>query len=505
MSNLPILDDAWRHHPLPFSQVITDGMWRPYKWLQLLSKKVFNAIMMGGGRLIVNVPPRLGKSLFLSTLLPTWYLESFPNRRIILTCYGDALARDFGSKIRNLFATNDLLNTKLRADSTAAGRWDTQSGGGMIATGAAGPLTGRGGDLILVDDIHKNWSEAHSHLKLDNVWDWFKGTLQTRAEPNATIVLLMQRWSMDDLAGRLLREPGSRWEHLNLPAIAMPGIKDELGRSPGESLCPERYSIEEYKNIKSSVGQFVWESCYQQAPSSVAEHQMYPNFDESKHVKERANLVPGYPIDISTDFNIDPGMHFLIGQYYEKRNFMVDCAEFHEPRLTIPKGCKLIYDALKRHGALAWVKEVRLFGDASGHHESPQSGSSDYDIMIQCLTRLLPPEIQITLCVPRKAPSIRDSVNAVNETLQDVDGRIHYALGTACPILIRDFKYMKFTAEGTVDKRDKHMSHAVDAARYRIAYLRPIRGFTPKSEAPFFIPSTPKHSSKSIPRFISGV
>ncbi len=480
-------DSIWRNHPLTSAMVVTNGNWRPYAWLRYLAAIVFKAVMQGGGRLIVTVPPRVGKSLFLSVLLPVWYLENFPQDRIILTTYSAELSTSFGRRIRDIFSSSDLLQTRIRQDSHAASRFDTQAGGGMIATGSHGPITGKGGNLVLIDDPHKSFSDAHSLLKTDRVWDWYQGTLLTRLEPDATAIILMQRWSTIDLVAHLLNEYPGEYEHVSLPALCV-GDGDPLGRKIGEPICPERYSADDYHRIEKEVGSSVWESCYQQNPSAVMEYQMFTNFLEQRHVKDRIRLVPGYPVDLSVDFNIDPSMMFILGQEYPSKDFLVDIAEFHGDRMDIPTGARLIAESLKEQQAFDWMVELRVFGDASGHHESPQTGKSDYDVLIAHLKSLLPESVQIVLDVPRAAPSVRDSVNAFNDALLDPAGRPHYAVAKQCTELIRDMEHMKWTPEGTVDKRDKHRSHAADAARYRIARLRPIQSFRPpEREAPTFV------------------
>jgi len=150
--------------------------------------------------------------------------------------------------------------------------------GGMHSTGAGSSVTGRGADLLIIDDPIKNSDEAKSLVRRNNLWDWFNTTAMTRLEPNAAVVLLMTRWHRDDLCGRLLdsenyipysefqsgTSSGKRWVHLPLPAIA--GDNDILGRNPGEALWNERYLIEQLEDNKMQMGSYWFEAMYQQEP-----------------------------------------------------------------------------------------------------------------------------------------------------------------------------------------------------------------------------------------------
>ena len=152
--------DLWRFFPDTYARVASGKKWERYQHLQHLSRAITPAITAGGGRFIVNMPPRHGKSEFISKWLPAWYLDNFPEKNIILTSYGDELASGFGRWVRNHLESNELSKTKLTMDSTAANRFDTTFGGSMITAGVGGSITGRGGHLLICDDPIKNYEEA---------------------------------------------------------------------------------------------------------------------------------------------------------------------------------------------------------------------------------------------------------------------------------------------------------------------------------------------------------
>jgi len=257
--------DAWKSFPHTLASKLARGKWKKYPHLKYISNLVFDAVTKGGGRLIINAPPRHGKSEFISHWVPVWFLENFPENNVILTSYEAEAAAQWGRKVRNEFETQELLTTKLRDDSTAANRFNTHKGGGMMTAGVGGPLTGRGAQLIVIDDPVKNLKESLSATKRAEAREWFNWVLYSRAEPGATIVLLMTRWNHDDLAGYLLKDHTDKWTHVNLPALAE--ANDLLGRQIGEPLCPERYDLAALDAIKRASGSRAWVSLYQQRPT----------------------------------------------------------------------------------------------------------------------------------------------------------------------------------------------------------------------------------------------
>jgi predicted phage terminase large subunit-like protein len=211
------------------------------------------------------MPPRHGKSELISHWLPTWFLDIWPHKRVIITSYADSLAKFFGRKVRNELQSNPLCVTRVMQDGRKAGDFETVGGGGLITAGVGGPITGRGGDLLLVDDPLKNWEEAYSQTTREKQIEWFTSTLYTRKEPGATIIVLMTRWHERDLAGWLQTEHQDTWDLINFPAIAE--TEDEIGRREGEALCVERYDLESLQKIEKGVGPRVWNALYQGRPA----------------------------------------------------------------------------------------------------------------------------------------------------------------------------------------------------------------------------------------------
>lgn len=213
-------------------------------------------------RLMLFLPPRHGKSELASRNFPAWALGCSPARQIITASYSDEIASDFGRDVRNIVADplyqNVFKAISLRPDSKSANRWHTSAGGIYFAAGVGSAITGRGADILLIDDPIKNRQEADSQLVRDRVWNWYTSTAYTRLMPGAAIVLIQTRWHVDDLAGRLIKQMeggGEQWEIVSLAA-----------ETDGEALWPEWYPMATLDTIKATIGPRDWSALYQQQP-----------------------------------------------------------------------------------------------------------------------------------------------------------------------------------------------------------------------------------------------
>lgn len=225
-------------------------------------------------RLSVTMPPRHGKSELTSCYFVAWYLIRHPDRRVILASYSATLAKEFGGKVRDLIQENGGRHgVEIRRDASAKDNWTIAGhGGGMRATGVEGSVTGRGADLLIIDDPLKDAKQAQSEVRRQQVWDWWQSTSSTRLEPNGAVVVIHTRWHEEDLIGRLLaRAKGGDgateavpWAEANLPAVARDD--DPLGRARGEALWPQRYDRRRLDEIRWEVGEHWWAALYDQDP-----------------------------------------------------------------------------------------------------------------------------------------------------------------------------------------------------------------------------------------------
>jgi len=220
-------------------------------------------------RLIVNMPPRHTKSEFASYLLPAWFLGKYPHKKVIQTSHTAELAVGFGRKVRNLVEKEEYIdifpNTSLQVDSKAAGRWNTSKGGDYFAIGVGGAVTGKGADLLIIDDPHSEQEATlaeHSPEIYDKVHDWYTSGPRQRLQPGGAIVIVMTRWSKRDLTGQVVKaamqRDGEEWEIIEFPAI-LPS---------GNALWPEFWSLEELSTLRNELPHSKWMSQYQQDPTS---------------------------------------------------------------------------------------------------------------------------------------------------------------------------------------------------------------------------------------------
>ena len=226
--------------------------------------------------LLIFMPPRHGKSELSSINFPAWYLGRNPENEIITASYSGELAQDFGAATRSLVDSPEyrmIFDLKLKEDERSKAKWKTQKGGSYTSVGVGGAITGRGANVFLIDDPLKNREEADSEVTRRSIWNWFTSTAFTRLEPNGVMVIILTRWHMDDLAGRILTHPtlSKRCKVVSFPAIAE---TDEAFRAKDEALWPLRYPLSALGEIKSTVGPYDWSALYQQQPI-LAENQEF--------------------------------------------------------------------------------------------------------------------------------------------------------------------------------------------------------------------------------------
>lgn len=253
--------------PAAFAVTASNGKWIPFNYLLHVDKALVDVAAGRCRNLIVMLPSRHGKSDFGSKYFPSWFIGEYPDKKIILASYESDFAAEWGRKSRDVMEEfgPELFGVRVNQASSAANRWDIKGhAGGMRTAGVSGPITGKGADVLIIDDPIKNNREADSKNYRDSVWEWWKGTARDRLEPGGSVVIFMTRWHEDDLAGRLIKEQPEKWRVIRLPAIAEED--DPLGRAPGEALCPERYPIEELREIEKDLGPHWFAAKYQQTP-----------------------------------------------------------------------------------------------------------------------------------------------------------------------------------------------------------------------------------------------
>ena len=326
-------------------------------------------------RLIINMPPRHTKSEFASYLLPAWFLGKFPHKKVIQTSHTAELAVGFGRKVRNLVDSdvynNIFPNLALQADSKAAGRWNTSKGGDYFAIGVGGAVTGKGADVLIIDDPHSEQEAAMAASNpdvYDKVFEWYTSGPRQRLQPGGAIVVVMTRWAQRDLTGQVLKSAaqrtGEEWEVIEFPAI-LPS---------GRPLWPQFWSLVELEALREELPNAKWQAQYQQNPvgneSAIVKRDWWKwwekddppvceyilqSWDTAFEKTQRADYSAGttWGIFACDEDNFAPNI-ILLNTYKKrvefpdlKRDVMREYNEYEPDSLIVEKkasGAPLIYD-----------------------------------------------------------------------------------------------------------------------------------------------------------------
>jgi len=283
--------------PIVFAEYISNGKWKSAPHFELINSKLLQILDGGTNKMIVNLPPRHGKSELISFYFLVWYSFIYPYNNLIFVSYNQGIAKYFGNKVINLIEEKGskygvILNKRSKSGKEFV---IDKYGGTYSFTGIGGTLTGKGANLIVIDDPIKNNQDAFSKTKRENLWDWYQSTLFTRLEPNSKLLLVMTRWHQDDICGRLLekmeKQPQS-WDLLKLPILAKEN--DLLNRKSGQLLWEGRFELSEILERKETLGDFWFSALYQQEPNiSNGEifKKQYFRYFEIEFIEEKKYLI----------------------------------------------------------------------------------------------------------------------------------------------------------------------------------------------------------------------
>lgn len=259
--------------------------WIPAPFLQYLSAEIASAVARGNCGLLISAPPRHGKSKLVTVATPLWVLENFPNKNVIVSTYGEDLSTDFTREVKDLIKANrQKLSIEIRRDVDRAQNFITPQGGGLKAVGLRGTITGRGADVLIIDDYIKEPKEALNPAYLESLVTWYTTVARTRLEPGAVVIVVATRWVPNDLHGHIERLELTRRRpfYRVIKVSAISGMKDKetgewvpnpkipeiLGRAPGEPLFPQRYDRESLLDIIDELGYRWFQAMFQQDPAA---------------------------------------------------------------------------------------------------------------------------------------------------------------------------------------------------------------------------------------------
>jgi len=307
-------------------------------------------------KLMIFIPPRHGKSELATIRYPVYRMERDPSTRVMLACYNQDLANLFSREARRIAIARDLLGGGINSQE----EWEIAGGGSFrAASSGGGGVTGRGADLIIIDDPIRSRADANNAHLREKVWAWYRNDIRTRLEPGGAIILILTRWHTDDLAGRILAsEDGPNWTVCSLPAEAEED--DPLGREVGEALCPDRFDLAELRDLKS-VLQIDYFALYQQRP--VAEEgglyqRAWFRYDPPPRTPEGdlAFEMIAQVWDTASSVNGDYSVCLTVG-VKENRAYVVDV---YRARMETPDLLRQV-----RNQAERWHPTVILVEDAS--------------------------------------------------------------------------------------------------------------------------------------------
>ena len=221
--------------------------------------------------LIIELGPQHGKSMAITETLPSYYLMRYPDKKVMVTAYGENLYSQFADSNRDKFTRLAPKLFGLTTSKNTANQFDVRNHKGEVFfTSMLGSATGHSADLLIIDDPIKNSEEAMSPTVKEKIWKEWTNTFSTRLQNNSSVIVIATRWTTDDLSGRLLQQKAYDWQEIKLPAIATgipKGQTDIIGRHNGEALCPELHTLDALLAQKKGLGTHAFNALYQQSPT----------------------------------------------------------------------------------------------------------------------------------------------------------------------------------------------------------------------------------------------
>ena len=324
-------------------------------------------------RLIITMPPRSGKSEIVSRRFPAYFLGKYPDLSIISVSYSASLAEDFSRDVQRIIDSDEYKkifpNTKLsdKKDKNYKRTSDffeiVDHKGVYCSAGVGGSITGKGCDILIIDDPIKNRQEANSETVRKKIYDWYSSTAYTRLSPIGGVIMMCTRWHLDDLIGKVLSDKNQKPFHvISYPAIAE---HDEPHRKQGEALHPERFSLEILNEIKSTLSTADWLSLYQQKPvpegGAIFETSKLRYYDESSEPKRFDQIVGSWDMTFKENKTSD----FVVGQLWGRKGADFYLLDMVRDRMDFVKTLKVFINFANKHKKCnCWLVEDKANGTA---------------------------------------------------------------------------------------------------------------------------------------------
>ena len=324
-------------------------------------------------RLIITMPPRSGKSEIVSRRFPAYFLGKYPDLSIISVSYSASLAEDFSRDVQRIIDSDEYKkifpNTKLsdKKDKNYKRTSDffeiVDHKGVYCSAGVGGSITGKGCDILIIDDPIKNRQEANSETVRKKIYDWYSSTAYTRLSPIGGVIMMCTRWHLDDLIGKVLSDKNQKPFHvISYPAIAE---HDEPHRKQGEALHPERFSLEILNEIKSTLSTADWLSLYQQKPvpegGAIFETSKLRYYDESSEPKRFDQVIGSWDMTFKENKTSD----FVVGQLWGRKGADFYLLDMVRDRMDFVKTLKVFINFANKHkNCNCWLVEDKANGTA---------------------------------------------------------------------------------------------------------------------------------------------
>lgn len=355
-----IANEAWRAYPHTYAARLSEGRYAPYPHLRLVSLKIVELLDAGGGTLLVSMPPRHGKSETISRWTPEWFLQLYATRRVILLSYAADLAEEWSRRARNGFIEH---GGAISDDKAGVAWWVTKAGGSMSAAGLGGPITGKGGDLIIIDDAIKNAEEADSETIREKQRTSWNQDIWTRREKGCLIVLLMTRWREDDLYGYVKSVVPDAHE------IVMPAIcedeADPIGRMPGDVLCSERIDRKMLDEARAVLTEREWQALFQQRPTAAEGAEIKRHWWQwYEELPVKPELFELRALSVDATFRDSDGSDYVVilaAGVYGTFRYVVDLVR---ERMTFVETLTAITTMAQKHRPHVIIVEAKANGDA---------------------------------------------------------------------------------------------------------------------------------------------
>lgn len=472
----------------------------PTNYSRLISNQIVDAITgRGPSTVVVNVPPRHGKSLLVSRRTPAWILANYPYEFGGAVGYSDVFMSEFGRFVRNdILDSPGTFGFSIAPDAAAASAWQTTLRGGFWTAGIGGSVTGRGCVFCAVDDTIKSAADAYSMTEQEAIWSWYSTAVRTRLQQGGLLVLICTRWHEQDLAGRVIQaaRPGEIAE-IVLPAICETD-DDPLGRRKGEALWPSKYPLEALERTKRDVGPEAWQALYMQSPLGASKIGRCYRFEPDVHIVESV-CDPSQRIYCAFDFNINP-LCIVLAQVQEvttwrdtSRQYIVNVFdELAIPDCNTTDGVHALGERLLKYARGQRLK-ITITGDASGarRQTSATNLGGDHQI-IKDYFNAHTGQFLAKYSFEKSNMSVRESVAQVNGLFRTADDLVRFQIDPRCRETIEDLKTNRWKRDtngnflDTIDSSDPKRGHAGDALRYLIRALK--RGAVQYGEQPVSMP-----------------